>query len=163
MLGDHVYRLTDVGRDRAHPGIARVCLRRPGAGAARRLRELGRRPDDFVGAAAEAAARKGVLRHPRRAGDAQPARAGDQLRQGHVPLRPAGQRQDDDRPADHAVLRPEDLDSARDRRRRPDHQAVRRGVPQGRSHRRRESLFRTAEYDRRWISIAGRPWSSAAS
>ena len=26
-----------------------------------------------------------------------------------------------------------------------------------------ESLFRTAEYDRRWIRIGGRRWSSAAS
>ena len=115
-------------------GAARVCLRRPGAGAAGGLRQLGARPDDCVRAAAKAAARKGVLRHPRRAGDAQPAWPRDQRRQGHVHLRPAGQRQDDHRPANHPLLRPEHSHSARDRRRRQDHQDVRCLVPPGGSH-----------------------------
>ena len=163
MLGDHVYRLTDVGRDRAHARTARVCLRRPGAGAAGRLRQLGARPNDCLRAAAKTATGEGVLRYSRRGGAAQPARPGDQRRQGHVHLRPAGQRQNDDRPADHPLLRPEHSHSARDRRRRQDHQDVRCLVPQGRPHRRPKACSAPRSSIAAGSASSGRPWSSAAS
>ena len=56
---------------------------------------------------------------------ARPARAGDQLRPGAVPVRPAGQRQEQHRRADHRRLRPRNLDAPRDRRRRRDHPPLR--------------------------------------
>ena len=65
----------------------------------------------------------------------------------------AGQRQDDDRQADHPLLRPAHLDSAHAHRGRPVHQAVRRGVPRSRSRIAEESLLKTAHVDTRWVKI----------
>ena len=50
----------------------------------------------------------------------------------------AGQRQIDAGQADHDLLRPGDLDSARALRGRPDHQVLRHGLPQAGDQRRAE-------------------------
>ena len=74
-------------------------LRRAGAGAAGRIRDVGRGPDDSGRSRAPRAADRGVPRHQRRAGAARPAGPGRELGRGPVPVRRAGQRQDDDSPS----------------------------------------------------------------
>ena len=143
-------------RRRARPGTAgaaRVCLRRPGAGAARRLHQLGPRPNDFVRAAAKAAARKGVLRYSRRAGDAQPAWARRSMpaRACSSTVRRATARRRSPNGSRAASARTFSFRTRSSKAARSSrcidascHQAVRSAA---------ESLFRTAEFDRRWIRI----------
>ena len=114
----------------ARPAVrAALHLLRLGAGFLGRLRRQRSRPvahrpashgggpaPRFRGAAVE-------RRHAR------PARPGDQLRPGVVPVRSAGQRQEQHRRADHRRLRPRDLGAPRHRRRRRDSPRLRSREP----------------------------------
>ena len=113
-------------------------LRRAGARAADGLRDLRRGPVDHRRGPGPGKAGGGRARHLRRSEPLREPGPGDQFGRGHVPVRRAGQRQIDARQADHAVLRPGDLDSARAVRRRPDHQVLRLGLPQAGDQRRAE-------------------------
>ena len=128
-VNDFVYQITDHGRDTAR----RLALRCTYFGAAPISLE------DYV----DAVVAQGItdraptpttsldgLRGPAPGpGGRRPARPGDRLGQGDVPVRPVGQRQDQHRPADHPVPGRAHLGPARDRRRRRDRADLRPALP----------------------------------
>ena len=126
MLGDYVYRLTDQGRDRAQRAIRECAYAGPApvpledyvnSVQAQNIRSEKPRRKQLEAAFAD------ILVSP---GPVGPTWAGDQCGQRDVHLRPSGKRQNDDCPANYALFRANDFRPARDCRRRPDHQAVRR-------------------------------------
>ena len=132
-----------------------VQLHRRGTGAARRLHRLGRGPDDSRRSAAAAAPAKGVRRYLRRAGHVRHARPRREQRRRPVPLRCAGQRQDDARQAHHDVLRQLDLDSPRRSPKTASSSSCSTPPTTSRSTTPTSSLLKSAEHDRRWIKISG--------
>ena len=153
MLGDHIYRLTEYGPRPGASGAAGVCLCRPGAGAAGRLHQLGACADDRLGAAAEAAAGEGVCGHSRRSRrcSASSGRRSTRARACSSTGRRATARRRSPNGSRAASAR---TSSSRTRSSRAA-RSSRCSTP--RATRRcgtvTESLFRTAEFDRRWIRI----------
>ena len=85
---------------------------------------------------------------------ARSARAGHQLGPRIVPVRPAGQRQDEHRRTDHRRLRRRDLDSPGDRRRRRNRPPVRPDEPRrGAAADRCTGLLDSRKIDKRWVRI----------
>ncbi len=163
-LSDYSYALTEQGRARAQTYLEACAYVGPGAGAAGRLRAVGRSPND-PGRSAQArrssARRFPIFRSTRPVREPGP---GHQLRRRAVLVRHAGQRQVDAGQAHHDVLRPANLDSARADRRRPAHQALRRRLPRSRSKGRRgeHRCGRPASTAAGSRSAGPRSWSAAS-
>ena len=113
---DYVYQLTELGRERAKK-FAEHCTYFGSAPVPLERVHRQRQEADARRSASDRRRFAPRVRRPAdRQEDAAPARAGDQLRPRLVPLRRAGQRQDEHRRADHQGLRRVHLDSAGDRR-----------------------------------------------
>ena len=159
----YMFDLTGAGRDRAREASGVQPVRRARAGAAAAVPPVGRGADDPAGAGHPALGGGRLLLAGARARDDRPDRAGHQLGQVAVPLRRVGQRQDGHGRDHRAAARRVDLRAVRDRGRRPDHGAVRSGLPPsagGRQPARSarptlDSLWVGAagEYDRRYIRV----------
>ena len=151
---DYVYSLTDAGRARARIYFEECAY-------------VGTAPVPFDDYLESVSAQTITTEHPKEddlreafsdlldlGGDLPPARPGDQLGPRPVPLRLPGQRQDEHRRADHALLRHDGLDSPGDSTSRARSSSCSTWPTTSRSRSSaRRGLLDESDFDRRWIQI----------